>query len=288
MDDAAWPRISFLHAAREAPPAVDFCLPNLLAGSVGIVAAQAGIGKTSLLLQIAAAVAAGVPVAGDLLPPPDTTGRVIFLATEDPPTVLQRRAHFLVRSLEAQRSGADIAQRLEERLQFHSLRSKLPNLLAKGAIGESGLDRLAMLARDSRLLILDPIRRFHLSDEEDFGQMTLLFRLLTDITVQSGCSILFSHHVPQPLAATDQDEPMGALGASAFVNATRWILNLTDMSRREAERLGIKADARRAYARASFTKSNYGPPLPARWLKRSERFEGIFEACDLTVPTPNQ
>ena len=277
MDANAWPRVSWGDAQRQPPPEVDFCLANFVAGSVGIVAAQAGIGKTSLLLQIAAAVAAGIPVAGDLLPPPKTTGRVIFLATEDPPAVLQRRAHFLVRSLEAQGYGNDIADRLEESLLFHSVRSKLPNLLSKGNIGESGLDRLSMLARDSRLLILDPIRRFHLCDEQDFAQMSMLFGLLTDIAVQSGCSILFSHHVPQPLTVDDQDEPVGALGASAFINATRWVLNLTDMSRQEATRNEIPPEARRDFVRASFTKSNYGPPLPARWLKRSSHFEGIFE-----------
>lgn len=277
METNAWRRISWIEARREPPPEVDFCLPNFLAGSVGVVAAQAGIGKTSLLLQIAAAVAAGVPVAGDLLAVPPMTGRVAFLATEDPPAILQRRAHFLIRSLEAQGYGDNIAQRLEKGLLFHSLRSHVPNLLGKGNIGESGIDRLTMLARESRLLILDPIRRFHLCDEQDFAQMSLLFGLLSDIAADTGCSILFSHHVPQPLSAADQDEPAGALGTSAFVNATRWVLNLTDMSRQEAEQHHIAPETRRDYVRASFTKSNYGPPLRARWLKRSPVFEGIFE-----------
>jgi RecA-family ATPase len=281
MNSNAWPRISWVEAQYQSPPAVDFCLPNFLAGSVGVVAAQAGIGKTSLLLQIAASVATGVPVAGDLLPPPPTIGQVVFLATEDPLAVLQRRAHFLIRSLAAQGDGEDMAKRLEDNLQFHSARNHLPILLSKGTISESGLDRLSMLARNSRLLILDPIRRFHLCDEQDFAQMSLLFGLLTDIAVDTGCSILFSHHVAQPLTAADQDEPIGALGAHAFVNATRWVLNLTDMSRLEAEHRRISPDDRRDYVRASFTKSNYGRPLPARWLKRSADFEGIFESCTI-------
>ncbi|HEY6898092.1 MAG TPA: AAA family ATPase [Rhodocyclaceae bacterium] len=280
MDTDAWQKIPWIEARRQPPPEVDFCLPNFLAGSVGVVAAQAGIGKTSLLLQIAAAVALGVPVAGGLLPPPRITGRVVFLATEDPLAVLQRRAHFLVRSLESQGHGADVAQHLEQQLQFYSVRSKLPNLLANGGIGERGLDRLTSLARDSRLLILDPIRRFHLCDEQDFGQMSLLFGLLADIAAQTGCSILFSHHLPQPLSTADQDDPAGALGSSAFINATRWVLNLTDMSRSEADRLGVAAEARRDHVRASFTKSNYGPPLAPRWLKRSGDFEGVFDTWE--------
>ncbi|MFB0934975.1 MAG: AAA family ATPase [Propionivibrio sp.] len=287
MTPNLWQRVSWLSARDEPPPAVDFCLPNLLAGSVGLVAAQAGIGKTSLLLQIAAAVAAGIPVAGNLLPAPEKTGRVVFLATEDPPEVLQRRAHYLLRSLERQGHGAELAQRLEANLEFQSARTKVPNLLMKGAIGESGLDRLNRLALGSRLLILDPIRRFHLCDEQDFAQMAMLYGLLTDIAVQTGCTILFSHHVPQPASFADEGGPAGALGSSAFVNATRWVLNLTDMTPREAEDFDIEPTARRDYVRASFTKSNYGPPLPARWLKRSAVFEGVFESWTPRVTDPS-
>jgi RecA-family ATPase len=93
MKSKDWDQLSFTLARHSEPPQPDFCLPNLVAGTVGVVAAPAGIGKTSLLMQIAASVAAGVPVAGGLLPAPAKTGRVVFLATEDPLAVLQRRAH---------------------------------------------------------------------------------------------------------------------------------------------------------------------------------------------------
>ncbi len=51
-----WRRVSFVEVRRDKPPAPDFCLTNLPAGSVGVVAAPAGIGKTSLLMQLGAAV----------------------------------------------------------------------------------------------------------------------------------------------------------------------------------------------------------------------------------------
>jgi hypothetical protein len=114
-----WQRISFL-AARDRPvPEIDFCLPNLLAGTVGIVAAPAGIGKTSLLMQMGAAVAAGIPVAADLLSAPEQTGRVVFLATEDPYPILMRRAHHFVRSLATQGYGEDTVASLERNFEFY-------------------------------------------------------------------------------------------------------------------------------------------------------------------------
>jgi len=54
---------------------------------------------------------------------------------------------------------------------------------------------------------------------------------------------------------------------------------MNGMSLEEAKRHGIPPEQRRSYARVAFTKSNYGAPIPARWLKRSEAFEGVFETC---------
>jgi hypothetical protein len=54
---------------------------------------------------------------------------------------------------------------------------------------------------------------------------------------------------------------------------------MNGMSLEEAKRHGIPPEQRRSYARVAFTKSNHGAPIPARWLKRSEAFEGVFETC---------
>jgi hypothetical protein len=276
-----WHQVSFAEARHNAPPTPDFCLPNLVAGSVGFVAAPAGIGKTSLLMQIGAAVAAGVPVAGDLLAAPGKTGRVVMLATEDPPTVLQRRAHFLMRSLDPQNAQADLPERLDCNMVFYSAQSGTPTLLMDdGALSEHGIDLLHSLALGSRLLILDPIRRFHFCDEQDYSQMSLLFSVLSDIAASTGCTILFSHHVPQPTSDADMDSPVGALGSNAFINMTRWVVNMTGMSRTQAQSLGVDGNERKRYVLASFTKSNYGPAITARWLRRSEEFEGVLEACE--------
>lgn len=272
--------ISIMQAWRSDPPEIDFCLDNFMAGTVGVVAAPAGIGKTSLLLQLGAAVAAGIPVAGDLLPAPSQTGQVTFLATEDPHAVLTRRAHFFARSLQAQGHGADVIERLDRNLQFVSL-TRPPKLLSENKVSSDGLHMLEVLARESRLIILDPIRRFHYCDEQDFDKMLLLFEMLSSVVAGSGCSLLFSHHVEQPIFSDALRELEGAQGSSAFINATRWVVNMNGMSLGEAKRHGIAPEQRRSYARVAFTKSNYGAPIPARWLKRSEQFEGVFETCEL-------
>lgn len=278
--DRQWKRVSFMEAWLNDPPEIDFCLANFMSGTVGVLAAPAGIGKTSLLLQLGAAVAAGIPVAGDLLPAPQRSGRVVLLATEDPPAVLKRRAHFFMRSLQAQGHGQDAMERLDRNLQLVSLTSP-PKLLSEKTIGNEGLHMLDNLAKNSRLIILDPIRRFHYCDEQNFDRMQLLFEMLSSVVSGSECGLLFTHHVEQALHADALGELEGAQGSSAFINATRWVANLRGMSPDEAERFGIAAERRRDHVRVSFTKSNYGAPIPARWLRRSSQFEGVFETCAL-------
>jgi len=284
MKAERWQRISFLDAGAGAAPEIDFCLPNLLAGTVGIVAASAGIGKTSLLMQMGGAVAAGIPVARDLLPAPAKTGRVVFLAMEDPYPILMRRAHYFVRSLAAQGYGEETVKQLEQNFHFYSLKGSAPTILSDTTLSTNAIDQLESFARDARLLILDPIRNFHHCDEQHFGRMSLLFSVLMTLAVTSGCTVLFSHHVDQPSVCSGLGEPEGAQGSSAFINATRWVVNMNGMSLGEAAHFGVALEGRRDYVRVAFTKSNYGAPTPARWLKRSERFEGIFERCDLELP----
>ena len=111
--------------------------------------------------------------------------------------------------------------------------------------------------------------------------MAMLFSLLTDIAANNGCTILFSHHVPQPASDADLGAPTGALGSNAFIDATRWVLNLSGMSHSQGQHLGVADDERQHYILASFTKSNYGKAIPTRWLRRSETYEGVLSTCEL-------
>lgn len=286
MPDENWRLISFRMAADNPPPAIDFCLPNLVAGTVGVVAAEPGIGKTSLLMQLGAAVAAGISVAGGAMPAPERTGAVVFLAAEDPPKILERRAHFLMRSLDAQGCDNAVAARLDAGLRLLSLVGYAPVILHDTGLNKISMRQLSSFAKGTRLLILDPIRRFHWCNEQDYGKMALLFQLLVDIAVENGCTVLFSHHLSRFDVSTAAGEADMAQGISAFVNPTRWVLNLHAMSRKEAADHGVSEDSRRQYVRATIAKSNYGPPLGPYWLHRSNEFEGIFEQCHFSSNKP--
>ncbi|MBI3041364.1 MAG: AAA family ATPase [Betaproteobacteria bacterium] len=131
MPNRGWTRIPLTEASRESLPPIEFCVPNLMAGSVGVVAAPTGIGKTCLLMQIGAAVAAGIPVANGAIRTPERTGRVVMLAAEDPPPVLGRRAQQLVKSLDMRSVGRDAMALLENNFEFLSLHGPAPKILSE-------------------------------------------------------------------------------------------------------------------------------------------------------------
>ncbi|HTQ76532.1 MAG TPA: AAA family ATPase [Burkholderiales bacterium] len=282
IDD--WRRTSFDDSAQAALPPLDFCLPNLLAGSVGTVAAEPGIGKTSLLMQLGAAVAAGVPVAGGAFPAPASTGKVVFLAAEDPPLMLDRRAHFLAKSLDT--AGGGVREVLERNFALYSVVGHAPMLVHERGVSRGAWDELSRAAAGARLVILDPLRAFHWCEDSDYRNLTLLYRILMDIAAARGCTILFSHHLVGPSYALRGEARDSAHGLDAFINPTRWVLNMLPMSEEEARAHSVERATMRQYVRVTVPKSNYGPPLASVWLRRSIEFEGMFERADLPGATP--
>lgn len=161
--------------------------------------------------------AAGIPLAADALPAPRVSGKVVFLAAEDPAVILARRAHFLMKCFAAQGYSKETLERLESHFQLSSLVGAAPKLLPIVPEASSMLDRLEVMATGARLLIFDPIRSFHDCNEEDHGMMSLLVKMLKDIARRTQCTILFSHHVNrrsaggQSEAAERQEDPLEGL-----------------------------------------------------------------------------
>lgn len=75
------------------PPVLDFIWPGFLAGTVGALVAPGATGKSFWALEAAMSIACSV-AGGDLVGlAPAHTGRVVYLAGEDPPPALVRRIH---------------------------------------------------------------------------------------------------------------------------------------------------------------------------------------------------
>jgi hypothetical protein len=86
--------LSIEYCISTSPRPLDFVIPGLVAGTVGSIVAPGATGKSWFALQIAASVAGADTLS---LNPP--TGRVLYIASEDPRDVLHARTTRLQRGL---------------------------------------------------------------------------------------------------------------------------------------------------------------------------------------------
>ena len=274
------PRVTLAQAA--VRPEMDFVLPGLLAGSVGMIVGQGAVGKSMLALSIGLAVASGRPVAGGLWPAP-VPGPVTIIAGEDAPVVLQDRLHWL-RHAEGIDQAA--AEQIDDAMDVRSGVGFDMRILvsAGGGIGAGPfVESFTALCYGRRLVIVDPLAFLHDGNENDNGVATMLMQTLAGIARETGCTILVLHHVSKGAGQGGEDWT-AARGASALTTAVRLQINITPPSKTELEQYGIDESMRRSWCRVATVKTNYGPPPPDGWLRRGEG--GVLERQQMRGSPP--
>lgn len=289
-------RVDIVHAhtAAELPP-LDFVLPGLLAGSVGMIAAPGATGKGYVMLQAAFTVAAetDIPLFDGAWPAPARRGEVCILMAEDPAQILEQRSRAVTRHLVSSVPGVtdDVIGDIAKRIEIRSLVGVVPHIL--GPRGECSdehkrwRDYLLQCATGRRLLILDTAARFHSADENSNGEMTLLVQTIEAIAKKTGCTVLISHHASKAAALGGQGmTQQAARGASALVDSCRWVMTMARMTEREAIEHGVDDAMRGYYLRASVSKNNYGSPIDDLWLRRGDG--GVLSRALLTPAAPKR
>ena len=252
------------HALEHEPAPLDFTLPGYVAGSVGSIVAAGATGKTMLALQIAVHVSGGedtLELSGVAGWTP-TFGRVLYLSGEDPADVIAGRIH----AIGTYMPDADARARVASSL-------RIAPLVGYGARIDEGAWRawIEKEAIDTRLVIVDTLRRFHGADENDGGEMSKMLAHLEHICRASRTSIVFLHHVSKASALNGAaGEQQASRGSSVLTDNVRWQANLAGMSEREAKAAGVPDDMRRRYVRLAWPKVNYGPPVQDLWYSREK------------------
>lgn len=185
------------------PPPSDDVLPGLPAGAVGLLAGMGGIGKSWTFLGLAAAVAGGQTPFGSESgwdTDPGTPGAVLYIAAEDKADVLHRR----LRALRFTRWASPWIRQVAQDISIVSLvGSAVPRLTLLDqpgrwdppAIRDDTVGAIVTAARQiqARLIILDPLRRFHRLDENDNAAMDLMVEALERIATETGAAVLVGH-----------------------------------------------------------------------------------------------
>lgn len=229
---------------------------HLIRRYVSTTIAPGGLGKSSLVMAEAVAMAAGKRLLGDR---PASALRVLYWNGEDPQDELERRlaAIFVAHHV----SNQD----LDGRLFVHSGRDmpmQLANMTSNGVVmNETAIAQIIQQLRHHKIDVfaLDPFVSIHQVPENDNGAIdAVVKRGLARIAHEANCAIEVVHHVRKPGSGAQQDTSVDdARGASALIGAVRSARVLNVMTTEEAEKAGIAN--RYQYFRVDNGKSNLAP-----------------------------
>ncbi len=198
---------------------------------------------------------------------PHYTGRVIYLAGEDPQPALVRRIYAI-----GQHLNQSARKAIAENLILEPIMGKRLNMM-----DEKHLRRVIDYSTGARLIVLDTLSRIHSLDENSNGDMARLVSVLEHIAATTGAAVLYLHHANK-MSARDglTDQQQAARGASALIDNVRWCGYVAKMSEKESEQLTdrgfdrspIGKDRRNLFVRFGTSKQNYDLPQPDRWYQR--------------------
>lgn len=247
--------INIADAFSHKPPPLDFVIPGFLAGTVGVLTAPGGSGKSFFALQLCVSVSCE-DEGGNLLGLDISRhGPTLYLAAEDPELVLWHRLFALGRFLPPAAREEVAARMTVQSLVGARLNLNNPQHLAR---------LYEVCARGLRMVVIDTLSRCHKAEENSNEQMAELMSGLERVAAATGASILLVHHTSK--GESIGDLALAARGASALVHNARWCGFLAKPSKSEIEQ---GYDAAR-HVKFGVSKQNYGPPLPEQWYERQD------------------
>lgn len=241
----------------EIPPRPWLYGDHYLAGVVSATVAPGGLGKSSLTIVEALAMASGKPLLGVT---PRKICRVWLWNGEDPIDELERRIGAAMKYYGL--SAADIADRLMVNSGMDTEIVVAVGTREGAKIVSPVVDAVERAIKDHSidLMIIDPFVSSHRIPENDNNATDLVVKKWARIAHVSGCAIELVHHVRKTNGQETTVED--ARGSSAFIAAVRSARALTRMTRTEGNSRGIE-NPWAFFRSGGVTKSNMAPAMGA-------------------------
>lgn len=241
-------------------------LPTTLVG-------PGGVGKSVIMLMIAAHLACGVSVLGQQCRVDDGAASIIYNG-EDDAAEMSRRLEAICTSysLDQDRVNERVMVLTEEdfpdgRTFSLAERDRSGTLM----VNTDAINHLLTVAagHNVALIGLDPLVELHGGDENDNAQMRYVMKCVRTLARHAEAGVLVGHHTSQTsqLNKTIAGNMYAARGATSIVNASRVALTMAQAVEEDCTLLGIAAGAHRDYLRIDDAKQQFSRLSDrARWF----------------------
>lgn len=234
---------------------------KLIRGFCTLLASPGGLGKSSLLTAMALDMASGVKTLHD---EPRSPLRVWLYNLEDPldETFRKLAAGILAKSYPVDPLPNIYANSGREDRLILAEEPKPGLMIARPEV-EAVIAQIKANRID--VLVVDPVVRSHLMDENSNKAVDFIMDLYARIAHEADCAVMLVHHTRKGFVSGDMDS---VRGGSSMVSAARAVFTLSAMSEEEAKALNITSSERRFLVRLDNAKANLAPKADvAEWYR---------------------
>lgn len=236
----------------------------LLGGTVTVLTAPGGSGKTTFTMALAIAIATGKPILDMTV---WSAGNVWVWNLEDDSDELAR-----VVTAACQQHDIDEEVELKGKLFLNTALDG--SELCTATDGRDGItlrqptfDKIsAEIAKNGiRVLIIDPFVSSHAVEENSNTKIDKIVKTWARIARATDCAVIIVHHTSK--AGAGDVNSSSARGASALTSAARGVLVINKMTAEQARTLGAPESERWRYFNVQDDKHSRAPAEQARWFE---------------------
>lgn len=263
--------IHWQRLAAEPPDSV--FTDGLTVGTLGVLAAEGGTGKSFLSLQIALSIVFGTEIVPGFAPA--KRGAVLCCYGEDDENVVAKRIKAICDATDIQPGEVDDAIRSHQLVIIAGRSGALLRFDAKGNTTRTpDFQTLCRQCEESkyRLVIIDPLIAWAgLPNENDNAGMQLAAETLIALSRASSGAVLALHHANKDGARTGDTSQNLSRGASSLLCAARWVASMRGLTDKDAKHFGINEADIAGYVEVRVSKNSYAARSGHRhYYKRNE------------------
>lgn len=239
---------------------------HLIAKYASFTLSPGGVGKSTLTMIEAIAIATGRPLLGVHVHKP---GPVWIFNLEDPLDEIYRRLKAICLAFEIDPTE------LKGKVFVNSGRDTPLCVAVKSpkgnAVATPHVDVLIRQIKDKGIvaMFVDPFVRTHQVEENDNGQIDVVATSWAKVCHETGACVDLVHHTRKTNGTSHAGDVETSRGAGSAIAAARQARTLAVMSEDEAATIGVPSDKRKWYVRVDDGKDNMSAPAErANWLQR--------------------